>query len=66
MTLMVLKHVYMVKRSLYIYSTRNFFPYLMWDITNTPHADRMPSLWGQIDKYPFGHRVDYFYTLGNE
>ena len=27
-----LKHVYKVKRSLCIYRSRNFFPYLMWDI----------------------------------
>ena len=31
-TLMVLKHVYMIKRSLYIYSVKNFLPYPMWDI----------------------------------
>ena len=34
--LMALKHVHLVKRSLYIYSVRNFLPYLMWDVTNTP------------------------------
>ena len=28
-----LKRVYLVKRSLYIYSTRNILPYPMWDIT---------------------------------
>ena len=28
-----LKHVYLVKRSLYICITRNFFPYSMWDVT---------------------------------
>ena len=27
---------YLVKMSLYIYSVKNFFPYPMWDITNTP------------------------------
>lgn len=32
--LMTLKHVYVVKRSPYIYRTRNLFPYLMWDITH--------------------------------
>ena len=55
--LTALKHVYLVKRSLYIYSVRNFLPYLMWDITNTPHADTMSSLCpmglrGQTDKHP--------------
>ena len=28
-----LKHIYMVKRNSYIYNIRNFFPYLMQDIT---------------------------------
>ena len=50
--LTTLKHVYRVKRSLYIYSTKNFIPYLMCDITNTSHVDTTSSLWGQIDKYP--------------
>ena len=31
--LTALKHVYLVKRSLYIYSDRNILPYPMWDIT---------------------------------
>ena len=35
-TLTALKRVYLVKRSLYIYSVRNLLPYPMWDITNTP------------------------------
>ena len=30
---MTLKHVYKVKRNLYIYIVKNFFLYLMWDIT---------------------------------
>ena len=35
--LTALKCVYLVKRSLYIYSARNILPYsMMWDITNTP------------------------------
>ena len=33
--LATLKRVYLVKRNLYIYSVIYFFPYLMWDITNT-------------------------------
>ena len=33
--LTALKRVYLVKRSLYIYSARNFLSYPMWDITNT-------------------------------
>ena len=33
---MTLKRIYLVKRNLYIYNTRNILPYLMWDITNTP------------------------------
>ena len=32
--LTALKHVYLVKKSLYIYSARNFLPYPMWDITS--------------------------------
>ena len=52
-----LKRVYLVKRNLYIYSVRNLLSYLMWDITNTPHADTMSSLCpmglrGQTDKHP--------------
>ena len=34
--LTALKRVYLVKRSLYIYSAKNILPYPMWDITNTP------------------------------
>ena len=34
--LTALKRVYLVKRSIYIYSARNFPPYPMWDVTNTP------------------------------
>ena len=34
--LTTLKVVYLVRRSLYIYSVRNFSPYPMWDVTNTP------------------------------
>ena len=54
---MALKHVYLVKMNLYIYSTRNLLPYPMWDITNTPHADTTSSLChmglrGQTDKHP--------------
>ena len=30
---MALKRIYLVKRSLYIYSARNFIPYLIWDVT---------------------------------
>ena len=33
--LTALKRVYLVRRSLYIYSARNLLPYPMWDITNT-------------------------------
>ena len=32
---MTLKHVYKVKRNLYIYIVKNFFLYLIWDITIT-------------------------------
>ena len=38
-----LKHVYLVERSLYLYSTKKFLPYPMWDVTNTPHADTTSS-----------------------
>ena len=31
---MALKYVYLVKKSLYIYSTSNFLSYSMWDITS--------------------------------
>ena len=34
--LMALKRIYMVKRSSYLSSVKNFLLYLMWDITNTP------------------------------
>ena len=52
---MALKRVYRVKMSLYIYSIRNFLPYPMWDVINTPHADITSSLcltglWGQTNK----------------
>ena len=32
---MALKYIYIVKRSPYLHSTRNFLTYSMWDITNT-------------------------------
>lgn len=35
-TLTTLKCIYKVKKSFYIYSTRNFLSYLIWDIINTP------------------------------
>ena len=50
--LTALKHVYLVKRRLYIYRVRNFLSYPMWDITNTPHAALCPmKLRGQTDKH---------------
>lgn len=33
---MTLKRVYRIKKSLYIYDSKNFLPYPMWDITNPP------------------------------
>ena len=38
--LIVLKCIYLIKRSFYIYSVRSFLLYSMWDITNTPHAKK--------------------------
>ena len=34
-TLMALKHIYLVKKSSYLHSSKNFFPCLMWGITIT-------------------------------
>ena len=42
--LTALKRVYMITRNPYLYSVRNFPLYLIWDITNTLHADITSSL----------------------
>ena len=34
--LTALKHVYKVKKTPYLYSTKNFPPYPMWDFTTLP------------------------------
>ena len=61
--LTALKRVYRIKMSLYIYSVRNFLPYLVWDVTNTPHADITSSLypiglWGQTNKHPLQDKTN--------
>ena len=58
-TLTTLKRIYKVTRSPYLYSAMNFLPYLMWDVTNTPHANTTSSLcsiglWGWTDEHPNG------------
>ena len=58
--LTALKRVYWVKRSPYLYSTRKFLPYPMWDVKNNPpppHADTTSSLcpmglWDQMEQTP--------------
>ena len=54
-TLMILKYIYRVKKSSYLYSGKNFLLYPMWDVINTLHADTTFSLypmrlWGQTNK----------------
>ena len=41
---MVLKLIYKVEMSSYLYSVRNFLCYPMWDITNNLHAYTTSSL----------------------
>lgn len=44
---MTLKLVYIVQKDLYLYSTNNFFSFLMWDITDIPIQKQCPCcvLW---------------------
>ena len=39
-----LKRVYKVKRSSYLYSPRNFFPYPIWNVINISHTHTTSSL----------------------
>ena len=49
--LTALKRVYLIKRSLYIYSTRNFLPYPMGS--------------QGLDLISFGFKADNIYTVGS-
>ena len=37
--LTILKHIYNIKRSSYLYNVKNFFPYLVWDIIKKSHEN---------------------------
>ena len=74
--LTALKHVYLVKMSLYIYSAKNILPYSMWNITNYKwYQSRSPTLmWGFVwprkgclsvwPRNPMGHNEDVVSAWG--